>query len=398
MKTLNLNTLSLSELESRYKIFAARAGHLCGMTLVKDSTGATVAVPLGQKVKEFFLDLVKGMSDPERLRQRNEFLARAQADPKTNAQLCALRIETFQNYVMANANIIPFFFNVVTLKDDEVPYHQNTTKQQIKVTFVGPHGTPQSVKVNPDPDETKIPLRWLSTDEVRYRTVDIYSGSIVDAALKTLMLADDMTQQMEAECFTLLTTAFATLTFTGKKATWPYLAHSRVKSANLPTTNDLDIAGMSGSTKFGFTTLDEIIDYGNRWGNALGGPLFPTGRILVASLHARDLAAGIVPTGSTSNKVADEILEQGWTSVGYMGKNWTIIADNTIDPANKFAYPEFNQKPGTVYLKPGLDREETVDTAELRKQGEQEKYMVKPFGAAINSVTRVRACRVQYTT
>jgi hypothetical protein len=171
-----------------------------------------------------------------------------------------------------------------------------------------------------------------------------------------------------------------------------------VVAANLPTTNDLDIAAMSGSTKFGFTTLDEIIDYGNRWGNALGGPLFPTGRVLVASKHARDLAAGITPSGSTSNKVADEILEQGWTSVNYMGRDWQIVADNTIDPANKFAYPEYNQKPGTVYLKPGLDREETVSTPELRKKMEEEKYMVKPFGAAINTHSRVRGARVQYTT
>jgi hypothetical protein len=29
---------------------------------------------------------------------------------------------------------------------------------------------------------------------------------------------------------------------------------------------------------------------------------------------------------------------------------------------------------------------------------EEEKYMVKPFGAAINTHSRVRGARVQYTT
>lgn len=384
--------LNQAQLEAKLKVFRARALSLTGVT--------TAGQPLGLAVGKFFDDLLKNSTDPEHLKQRDEFMKRAESDPKVREQLCAIRIENFSNYVMASTHFMDFFFEVVNLANDERPIHQNTARQETKLFYVGPDGGHKMLKINPEQDEALIPLKWLSTETVRYRKVDIYRGSIVDAALQTINLAEDAANQIDGLCQNLLLNGsiFGDFVFTGKKSKWTFVPNSRVHASNLVTTNDLKVysTGTTFVGKFGFPVLDEIIDYSARMGGAYPGGFTCTGRILVPPTHIKEIKDGITPAGSTSNKIADELLEQGYFGVNYQNRNWLFVPDNTLDPGKGRCYPEFSRKAGRVYLKPGLTEEKTVTTPELDRNNEEERYMKQPFGAAINETSRPLVCSVQY--
>jgi hypothetical protein len=150
-------------------------------------TGRTLAgMPLGKDLEAFYDSLMKGLGDAKVQEERVKLLVNASsADPAVRLPalktLASLRIETFSNYLYAPALWMNQFAEVINLKDDERPVAQRITKQEISITGVGGDGSPHQVKISLDPDETIIPLGYLSTDIVRYRKVDIYRGRVVDA-------------------------------------------------------------------------------------------------------------------------------------------------------------------------------------------------------------------------
>jgi len=197
MKTKGIDQMPEEELRNRLKMFGSRALHLCGVT--PDGT------PLGVAVKKFFDEVLLSTSDPEKIKERNEFFDRAQKDIEARNQLCGIRVETMSNYILASVNIMSMFFEIVNLAEDERPVFQNTTDQEVLIAAIGADGGLTAAKVVKDDDETLISLQWLATQRLRYRAVDIYRGRIVDQALKTLRLAYDIKNQIDAQCYALLT-------------------------------------------------------------------------------------------------------------------------------------------------------------------------------------------------
>jgi len=381
---------SLKELQDKLKLMAYRATALCGQTV--DGR------PLGKATAEFLDTLLTDTGDPEKQRLRAEFLARAENDPVTRNQLCALRTEQFTNYISASQNIIPFFFDIVNLKDDEMPIAQNLTPEQRNtVSYIGEDGSPKTLKISRDDVEVPIYMRWLATKEVRYKKIDLYRGNIVDAALSTINLAYDMANQEEVLAWTLIQTAFKPFVFTGKRATHSYvLGNPRVIKANLPTTNDVIVPTGSGSnaTKFGYRVLKAISRYASLWGAVSPQPFLPTGRILIPAVDASDIADEIVPAGFTNNPVADQLLTMGWMRINYLGPDWILIPDATL--ASGTCYPEFNKKIGRIFNKPGLAVERIRSDYETDKKNEELRYMKKPFGTYYNEVDRLHIARFTY--
>jgi hypothetical protein len=391
--TLNLDTMTVEDLRARFKVFGNRAKLLCGRTPNGESLGTATA--------KFFEELLDSTSNPEKIAKRNEFLERAKNDPIARQQLCAIRVETLSNYILASVNIIPMFFDIVNLADDERPVIQNTTEQEIKVTYVTRDGGVKTVSVQKDDDEVLVPLRMLTTDVVRYKRVDIYRGSIVDTALKVLRLAYDLANQEDAQGYTLLTgaTGLGAFTFTGKKANYTYLANSRIQTGNLPTTNDIVLGDNSGATLFRYKVFRAAQKYADQWAGCFPeGNLAPTGRVLVPSGDASDIAEEILPSGNTNNSVADQLLETGYARVNYLGRTWTMIVDNTLPL--KSCLVEYNRKPGRVYHKPSQDREVVKGEGnyDLDRKNDEERYNQKVFGAYIPSNTRVNFARIKFRT
>jgi len=375
-------------------------------------TGKTVAgLPLAEATMAFYDGLMAGLKDVNVQKQREELLKNAASRDAAVAagarkQLASLRVEVFSNYLYAPALWLNQYAEVINLKDDERPIAQRITKQEIAIYGVGGDGSPHQVKISLDPDETLIPLGYLTTDIVRYRKVDIYRGRVVDPALATINLSYDFGQKVDGQVQTLLigssSTFFGPFTFTGKRANWSYVAHSRIKTANLPTTNDVicyaqdDVTPVNG---FGFQVLAYIVDYCARWDGAFqdGVNLKPSGRILLPPAHIKNIASGIFPSGATRNKIADELMEQGWFGVHYLGVDWLFVPDNTLDPTVLACYPEFNKKPVQVFFKPGLDEEkDSSGDYQIESKNEEERYMRRVFGAYYDSSRRAYAARFNY--
>ncbi len=393
-----IEKMSLPELQDRLNYLARRAQTLSGFVL---EGGRQVAA--GPAVANFFKTLVTQMGDPAHIEKRNRFMAEAERDPVKRMQLCALRLETYNNYLMAQLQWINFYGQIVNLGPEDRPMEQNTTQQEVTCYYISADGRVEHERIRKDDVETFLPLRFVTTPAVRMKEVDIYRGNIVDAALQVLSLSSDLMNTIENEFFTMVkANAFGTFTFTGKKATYPYVANRFIKIGNLPTTNDVTVTGANGSSNFNFATLDDIIDYAARWADTdPGGNLQPTGRIRLPSSHVRAFSDGITPSGATANAIADSLLEKGWTGIVYRGVNWVFIPDNTLDPAEFICYPEFNRKPARVFFKPSLDREVVRggdQDYELSTKNEQERWMRKAYGASINTATRRNIARFKYRT
>ncbi|MGB8296411.1 MAG: hypothetical protein WCG85_13370 [Polyangia bacterium] len=375
-------------------------------------TGRTVAgLPLGEAMVAFYDGLMAGLKDVNLQKQREQLLINAASrDPQVAAvarkTLASLRVEVFSNYLYAPALWMNQYAEVINLKDDERPIAQRNTKQEVGITGVGGDGSPHMVKISLDPDETLIPLGYLTTDIVRYRKVDIYRGRVVDPALATINLSYDFGQKLDGQVQNLLignaSTFFGPFTFTGKRANWSYVAHSRIITANLPPSNDVICLQQDNATPvngFGFQVLAWIVDYSARWDGAFqdGVNLKPTGRILLPPGHIKNIAQGIFPSGAMRNKIADELMEQGWFGVHYLGVDWLFVPDNTLDPTVMACYPEFNKKPVQVFFKPGLDEEKSsANDYQIESKNEEERYMRRVFGAYYDSSRRAYAARFNY--
>jgi hypothetical protein len=382
----------MKQIQDKIIGLALRALCLNGLTVDRQSLATVVS----EKLKAYAAAAVSA----DARKKAAELYNQALNDPAKMRELCGLRVEQTQNYILASNNFMRLFFDVVTLKDDERPIVQNNTKQEIRVGYIGSSGSPKTVKIIKDQVETMIDLKWVSSEKVDYRLTDIYNGDVSQAAQATVDIGFDMANKMDQLCYDLLTAsvanggAFGTFTFTGNKASRVYLANSRIKTSNLPASNDITVPGSTSSTKFRFAVLKAIAKYGSQFVGAFpDGDLVPTGLVVVPALDLWDLADEITPSGSTNNKTANQILERGPMEIDYAGKNWTLIPDNTIESG--VCYPQFNKRVGEVFLKPGLDKEFVDTQVEKNIEFRSQK---KVFGAYITNPHRLRAARFTYKT
>jgi hypothetical protein len=368
----------------------------------KDSDGNDIAIALNAVVKSDLEALAEALKEGGGNESSVQLAkAAARGDRDAVMQLCALRVTTINNYILANQQKLGFFFEMVDLRDEEVPYEQNETVQELRVSYVGPDGEPSTTKILKPQDETKIPLHYLTSEEFEYLLTDPYKGQISNAAKATVMLGYDMTNAMEAKSFELLSKpvaqggAYGDFTLTGKKSLRTFLANSYINVANLPTTNDITLEDTTAQSRFRYDVFREIAKYGEQWGNAFpDGPLVPTGRVLVPSSEVSDIARTVVPTGQTSNDVADQLLTQGWARVSIHGRTYILMADNTLAPG--VCYAEYNRKPGKWYTKSGLDSEIVDDSVAMKKKNKESRLMRKLVGGSINSFTRIFTARFRY--
>jgi hypothetical protein len=408
--------ISPAEVIRMAKTHRARAGFLSGTTLA--------GLPLGPAVQKHFDAVIAGYSDEKFLAERAALLEQARAhddDSKIRRQLASIRVETYSNYLYAPALWLSQYCNVVNLKADERPVAQRITKQEVNIYGVGGDGEPYMVKIALDPDETLIPLGFITSDIVRYRKIDVYRGRVTDPALATIKLSYDIGNRIDGQIQNLLlgnptaiarwtssagqtqSAFFGPFTFTGKRANWTYVANSRINVANLPPSNNVDVYQQDGvtlTTQFGFQVLAAIVDYCARWDGAFedGVNLKPSGRIILPPAHIKEIMNGIFPSGATRNNIADELMEQGWFGVNFLGIDWLFVPDTTLDPTQRLCYPEFNKKPVEVYFKPELDEEKTSQgDYDHEKKNEEERYMRRVFGAYYDSSRRAYAARFNYS-
>ncbi len=401
VETISVGQMSTSELQARLHFFARRGKQLNGHMSVKNEAGIYVVKPIGEVVANFFTDMAGTLLDPEKIRQRDEFMKRVEADPETRKQFNAMRLEQYDNFLYANLNWINQYATVVRLEDNERPMEQNTTGKELKCSYVSEDGTVDKMTITKEVAERELPLRRITTPNVRYKVWDLYRGSVVDAALKAINLSRDLSNKIEREFLVMIkASAFGVFLFAdSKKCNWDYLASQDIVTANLPPSNDITVSNSPGY--FDWSTLDDIIDYCNRWSGLGGEDLRPTGIVRVASKNVRKFASGTTPSGALASPIAESMLEKGWTGVVYRGVSWRFVPDATLTPSDNQAWPEFNLKPARVFFKPSGDRE-VIRTgqqfAELFDKNEEERQMSKVYSASINAAARKNIARFNFGT
>lgn len=345
-----------------------------------------------------------------------DLIKSAWGDPQKMRILNAIRLETVNNYIMAKGNFMSMF-EIVTLKDDEIPYVANETMQEIACGYIATDGTPRRFKIEKPQAQNAIDLRYVTSRRVGYRTLDIYKGDIGTVAQRTFDIAFDLSFQLDKNCYTLLTAAlgsggaFGAFTLTGSKPTRVFVNHSGIlASTHLPTTNDIDMTangtwplgdGTSTSATFapprvGAHTIIQIVKYADQWGDVFpDGRITPTGEIIVPAIDTfgflNDLNLLTSSTRPNSTPTTEALNNSGYLTVNIAGRNWRIIPDVTIPSG--FCFPKFNKTPGRVYLKPGLD-EEFVYTD--REKHWEERSQQKVFGAYIINQKRMNVLRIKY--
>jgi len=318
-------------------------------------------------------------------------------DAEAITELNALRSTTIDLYVRATSNFATSFFEEVTLQPNEQAVYIHTFRNQVNVRYIGQDGDARQVKAVKAQKQVFVDMRELTTDDVVYPIRDINLGTDVNAAAQaTVDLSYDLANKVDVDAKTLVDASIGSFVTTGAKLNRTWIPNDRIITGNLPTTNLITLSdngtGANQSNKFRLNVIRAIMQYCNTWGNIFGGPLKPTGTILVPAIDATDLAFEILPTGNTFNAVAQAVL-QDYMQFDYMGYRWTMVPDVTI--AQGACYPVLNRKLGDHYTKPSMD-EEFVETD--RRKNIETRAQMKVHNFAVPEPWRVGAMRVVYSS
>lgn len=417
----------MTSIKQQLDTMLKRSLTLCGYTLEADAQGKLVHVPKDEAVKNFLKTLASESIDMKDLRDK---IVAAWDDPKGEIakSLNAARVTTVSNYIAAESTFKSAFFTTETLGDADEPFYTNETKNEVRISTLGEDGSPEHVRLLNPYARANVGLYLLTSDWVRWKTRDIYRGDVSATIQNTIDIARDMRFKLDRVHYDMLNLAVASGGCFGafsyeqarsNKAQRIYLSHSGIVTAHLPTTNAVvnGTTGGPGGTRFtvrfydpvyaadgttpsaynGFrpAVLMSIIDYADSWGDALpaGGRLVPTGEIIVPASDVIDIATYMSPTNvdKVQTRIQEDIINNGYTSLSLLGRNWRFIPDVTI-PVNT-CYPVFNLKPGLSYEKPSWNKEQSRRDDD---ENWEERRQQALYGAVIPSQWRPRAMKITY--
>jgi len=364
----------------------------CRAKVLQPSTAARIDGVLVQLEES-----LKPENEEKSQKKMKELIEKARGgDVQAKAALAQMRVITVDNFVIASTNPLAFF-DTVNLADNEIPYIENTTRQQIVVSYLGQDGRARKTQPIRSQSFAQVDLHELSTEEYEYVLRDIYRGEVRTASLANVDLARDISLQTSHLMWPFIKSAIGAFTLTGPLAGRTYVPHTIINTKNLPITNLLVTPGNTSSTLFRKESMDEILKYAAAWGNNTleGGIMYPTAVYIPSSEVMGFLSA--VQMTSFGNTVVEEVFETGFV-VNYGGVRWTFIGDATLDPDAGVAYVKFNKPIGIYFTKPGMDQTFEDETIQMQKQNKGSVSMLKVVGWGLPRNWFVNVAGVQYHT
>lgn len=392
----------------------------------KEVDGKMQQVGSDESVRDFLKTLAADTTSPREVADK---MIAAWNDKTGELQksLNAARVEAVGNFIASESTFRSAFFSTVTLAPDEEFFYTNETLNETRISVMGEDGSPEQVRILKPQDRTSVGIYAVTSDKVRYKTLDIYKGDVRQTALKTIDIARDMRFKLDRIFLTALTAsqanggAFGAFSYettnqgSKSKASRVYLAHSSIDTSHLPTTNDVSNGSGTGGTSGadGRTTVRyydpvssslsglrpavclAVMDYSDRWADVLpgGGRLMASGEIIVPSSDIINIVRGMTLSNNVQESIIQkEVQEQGYTQLTVAGKKWTFISDVTIPSG--VCYPRFNLLPGIALEKPSWDKE-VVTTNEMENW--EERQQRKAYGVTIPAQYRPRAMRITYS-
>lgn len=325
-----------------------------------------------------------------------DLIERSQAgDVEAKAELARMRVVTVDNFILATTNPAAFF-DTVTLEDNEIPYIENTSRQEVVVSYLGQDGRARKTQPIRFQKYAQVDLHVLSTEEYEYVLWDILKGEVKTSQLANVDLARDFGYQVSKLMWPFIQAAIGPFTLTGAKAGRVFVPHSIVNTKNLPTTNLLVPPGNTTATLWRKECMDVVLKYAAAWGDTMSaGQMKPTA-VYIPSSEVMGYLDQITLTSFGNTKV-EEIFDTGFV-LSYGGARWVFIADATLDPDVGRAYVKFNKSIGTYFVKPGMDRTFEDESINMQKQNKGSVSMSKVVGWGLPINLRVNVAAVQYHT
>ncbi len=322
----------------------------------------------------------------------------AQGDNEAFSDLQAMRVIAVENYLTIKSNSATFF-ETVELKDDEEAMLQNESRQEIMARFIGQDGKPRMTQIIRSQNLERIPLKFLSTDEVEVPLIDIDRGHVAEKAMSNIDLAAELALKEGAEMWNLIKACVGPFNLSGAIAKRVYVAHSAINAANLPTTNLITLANNTGASKFRFDAIKAMVQWCMQWGNnVIGvGEVTPIS-IFIPSKDVGSFLDDITPT-MNDNAVVREIQGSGYV-LSLAGKSFNIIPDAQLDPAAGMAYVRTNIPLGKRFTKPGLAQSWPTSLSNISREERQNNRIVMsmkhPYGAVCPNPQRMGVIGIKY--
>jgi hypothetical protein len=338
------------------------------------------------------------ISDPEKDKANGEKIQalykkwREEGDKSAKAELAQLRIVSIDNFIVAKTNPM-MFFDTVSLANNEIPYIENTSKQEISVSYLGQDGRAKKTQGLRYQEQAQVDLHVLSTEEYEYTLMDIYRGEIKGAMLANVDMTRDFDLQVAKLMWPFVFKTIGNFNLTGPRSGRVFVPHSIVNTKNLPTTNLLVTPGNTDTSLFRKESMDVVLKYCAAFGDIFGAQLKPVA-VFIPSSEVMGFLDQVTLTSQPNSKV-EQIFDTGFV-LDYAGVHWTFIADATLDPDPGLAYIKFNNAVGTFFTKPGMDKVFEDESIELQKQNKGSVSMSKVVGFGLPITARVNAAAVRY--
>lgn len=368
--------------------------------------------PLADVVTAELNRMAETAGDTAALEAVGRKMREAADDPSKRAELNAQRVYSSNNFLPAMFRTAGAFFRIENLSPGELPSFKNESlEEETPVNVISIDGEGAARRVVKKQEITHYSMDLLWTDKVQYMIKDWTQTAVIQSALKTIDLNRAMARKIDALTFAEISKAvnsgglFGDFTLTGSKPSRVFVTDSAVKSANLPTGNDITLnstfytnfklTGTANSTTTNFRddVFRAILAYEAAWGGLLGeGPLF-TGEILIPSIDVISIANGLGIGDAAGSDVKEGIVNNGYARVRFLGRDFTLIGDPTLAP--NVCYPVPVNKPGVIFFRPDMDDEEVVTH---KRKNLEERALGKAFKAIIPVHQRVNALRIRYRT
>lgn len=372
------------------------------LTTLKNNAVAIMAKSAADRFGSWADDTIKALQSQENLDAKKKLLEDARnGDGDAQRDLAEIVKVTTGQLLMASTTWLQFF-DLVNLSHDDKVYVYNNVGSEIGVRTIGEDGKARVVTGTRNKAASLVDFFWLSSDIFEYQLVDLYEGTNAkDAALMTLDIARDMAAKLDELCQaqilvgtpgSIITASFTT---TGPVANRSYAVHSRVKTANLPTGNLLTLTTNTNSSGPRLEMLKAAIGYVSAWGSGA----FEDGDLRIEAVHVPSADAyrllDEIGADNNGNSYAEEVMANVFrVTIGNFTFN--IIADNTLDPAQPYAYFRTNKRAGVLYEKPELSDVIHEATAELRRENKERISERKALGFAMPVQWSVNVFAIQY--
>lgn len=315
-------------------------------------------------------------------------------DAAATAEVVRTRITRVNNFLTAMSSAMSFF-QEQALADNEAPYIQNHSMNEVLIAGMGPDGGWNLGKPVKYQQTQAVLLDMIASEVIEYPIFDIYQGSLASEMQALFNIARDLNSKISTKLWSFLQGALvSSFTTTGPLVSRHFVTQSNIFQANLPVGNKIDMPGLTTTTQFVKAALDVILRYATQFAGVFeDGDLQPQ-VVFVPSVHAMGFLDTITMT-TAENPLMGQVVETGYVT-NYGGRKWVIMPDPTLDPTAGLAYVRMNKPVGIHFTKPGADREVTEQTIEMKLANKARSGMAKAFGAGMPLPWAVNVLAVHY--